>query len=138
MKMRQILYQILKTKMLKSLIEKFFAEEGKPSLPEYILVERVFSEDFVVTGVKITSGEFAGLIFTSAPQVQFKPNPDGTVSLSYTYNIEVPPKDKTAMNDKPKVDKLIGDIILDIIDKNHSEGADATRNNDPIGSNEGP
>lgn len=123
---------------LKGLLDKFFGGEGKPSLPEYILVERVFSEEFVVTGVKITSGEFAGLIFTSAPQVQFKPNPDGTVSLSYTYNIEIPSSDLSAMDDKAKVDKLVGDIILDIIDKNHSEGNDATRNNDSIGSDEGP
>lgn len=106
-------------------------------LPEYTFVDRVVSENTVVTGVKVKSGKFAGMIFTSNPSVEFKHLPDGRLDMNFQYVIQVPPADVITLEDAESLRNTVGDIILDIIYKNLDK-EDANRDIDFKRTNEGP
>lgn len=103
-----------------SLIKAFFkGKETSPSnLPEYTFVDRLVDKNQVVTGVKIKSGNYAGMIFTSNPSVQFKEKPNGELEMKFDYVIQMPPDNRESLLDDAEVQTVVGDIILDIIYKN--------------------
>lgn len=121
-----------------SLIKAFFKgrETSPSSLPEYTFVDRLVDKNQVVTGVKIKTGNFAGMIFTSNPSVQFKEKPNGELEMKFDYVIQMPPENQDSLLDDASVQKVVGDIILDIIYKNLDK-KDADRDVDFKRSSEG-
>lgn len=89
----------------------------KKGIPSYTFVERRIDEEYVQVATKITSGRYEGTIF-SIGQVSLAPgsNPDDPPQLSYQYMVEHMPdgveKDET-------FDKMIGDIIMDILESDY-------------------
>lgn len=84
----------------------------------YALVEKKIGDVFV-QGVRITAGKYSGLVFTTSSQVKFKVEDGGEVKLDYQYKIEYKPESISIDDIAPeKLDKIVGDIILDIVEKN--------------------
>lgn len=113
---------------MNDLISKIFNFNKKPVTKlDYQLVERQINPELIVSGVKVTSGPLAGLIFTTSPTVSFKEDISGEVKLKYEYVIQIPPKDPVFRDNIELIERTVGDIILDIIEKNYS---DANRESD--------
>lgn len=103
-------------------------------LPKYSVVEKSIGEDEYIQGIKITSGKYTGLIFTTSPSVEFLPQEDGNVSMKFEYLIQGYPEEMTLPSDD-KLQELVGDIILDIIEKDLSKGENNAVSDDPKRSN---
>lgn len=101
-----------------SLLDLSFLKKG---IPQYIFVERRIDEEYVQVATKITSGKYDGVVF-SIGQVSLSPGekPGDPPNLSYQYMVEFMPdgieKDET-------FDKLIGDIIMDILESDYGSTA---------------
>lgn len=121
-----------------NLIRKFFKkDEVKGDIPLYAFVDKVIDRNQVVTGIKVKSGKFNGMVFTSNPSVSFMEKADGGLDMKFDYVIQVPPDDISSLDDSSGIQKSVGDIILDIIYKN-LEKDDANRDVDFKRASEGP
>lgn len=81
--------------------------------PKYQLVEKHDKEnDIFVQGVRIKSGKFVNVVFTTSSEIKFRPRGD-EVDLDYSYKIEYAPPNTQI--DQEEISKIIGNIILDII-----------------------
>lgn len=90
----------------------------KKKIPEYMLVEKHDKEnDTYVQGVRITSGEFANVVFTTADKVSIKKNGDA-FDLNYEYRIEYAPEGVDVSHET--ISSTVGNIIMDIIQKEHN------------------
>ena len=87
-------------------------------IPSYSLVEKHDKEnDRFIQGVKITSGEFNGVVFTTSDKVSLKPNGE-SFDLNYEYRVEYAPEGVDVSHEK--ISSTVGNIIMDIIQKEHN------------------
>ena len=124
--------------MLSTIKRYFFGRETSQSKPvEYLFVDKVVSQDQVVTGIKIKSGPLTGMIFTANPSVNFTEKEDGHIDMHFEYVVQVAPDNREALLDNSLVTNTLGDIISDIIKKN-LDTTDANRDIDFKRTSEGP
>ena len=86
--------------------------------PMYQIVEKHDVEtDTYVQGVRIMSGEYSGVVFVTSGKVSLKPKGE-EFELNYQYDVCVLPKDMVIDHDK--FSPIVGNIIMDIIQKEHN------------------
>ena len=126
---------------LKEMICRLFAGSNKhPETPDeecdvqYTFVERRIDDNYTQVGTKITSGKYAGLVFSTGP-VQFSEvfardnlgailtDASGepvveTISMNYKFVIEFKPEGMEVCDD---LDQIIGDIVLKTVMKETGE-----------------
>jgi hypothetical protein len=84
---------------------------------QYQLVEAALDDQHFRQGIRIMSGKYAGLVFTTRPKVELK-EVDGQMHLNFQYNIEfMPEKIKI---DHQELKSIIGDILLELIEKDYN------------------
>lgn len=92
-------------------------------------------------GLRIHSGPHRGIIFTTSPRISFKEQEDGTCLMDFGFTVEKLPTnlDKSIIED-PALKKDVGDIILDVIDREYSDSENnknnANRGSNPISTSE--
>lgn len=80
-------------------------------IPEYDHVERKIDEEFVQVATRIKSGQYEGVIFSVGGVSMTEEGEE--IKLNYQYRIEHLPEGM----DVSKIDTTIGDIIMDVIQK---------------------
>lgn len=92
-----------------------------PGSVSYTLVEKKIDNEHFRQGVKLCDGKYKGIIFTTSPKIGLIPQDDGTVKLQYSYQVEyIPPDFKEEVN-YFEMEKIVGDVIMDIINKDYSK-----------------
>jgi hypothetical protein len=81
---------------------------------KYQLVECKLDEEHFQQGIRLTSGKYSGVIFTTGPKVSFSEEA-GHVKLNFKYNLEYKPKD--LIIEHSEFESIVGDIILELIEK---------------------
>ncbi len=88
-------------------------KETKKSI-NYQLVEAQLDPEHFRQGIRITSGKYKGLVFTTRPKVEIK-EVDGQYHLNFEYNVEYCP---TAVKpDHSEMKTIVGDILMELIEK---------------------
>lgn len=94
--------------MLKDLFSSIVKDS---KIPTYEFVERKFDDEFVQVATKITSGQYAGVVF-SIGNVCFSEEGE-QIKLNYQFKIEHAPEGIDVTN----INTTVGDIIMDTIEK---------------------
>lgn len=94
--------------MLKDLFSSIIKDA---KIPSYEFVERKFDDEFVQVATKITSGPYAGVVF-SVGQVSFSEEGE-QIKLNYQFKVEHSPDGIDLTN----INTTVGDIIMDTIEK---------------------
>jgi hypothetical protein len=95
----------------------------------YQLVEAQLDEEHFRQGVRITSGKYSGLVFTTRPKVELK-EIDGQHHLNFGYNIEYKPPTIQAV-DHAEFKIIVGDILVELIEKDmHETGTSDSKHSD--------
>lgn len=81
---------------------------------KYQLVECKLDDEHFQQGIRLTSGKYSGVIFTTGPKVSFSEE-NGSVKLNFKYNLEYTPKD--LIIEHSEFESIVGDIILELIEK---------------------
>lgn len=81
----------------------------------YQLVECKLDDEHFQQGIRLTSGKYSGVIFTTGPKVSFSEE-NGSVKLNFKYNIEYRPKHLVEIF-HTEFEVIVGDIILELIQK---------------------
>jgi hypothetical protein len=112
-----------------------------PSGLQYSFVEKNLGDGQIRMGLRIHSGPHRGIIFTTSPKITFDEQEDGTCRMNFGFTVEKLPinLDKSIIED-PALKKDVGDIILDVIDREYSgsenKNNNANRGSNPIGAGE--
>lgn len=111
---------------------------------EYSFVEKKMEEGIGVRmGVRIHSGPYRGVIFTTSPKISFKEEDDGTCRMNFNFTVEKLPANLP--DEVVKEDALrdtVGGIIQDIIardwgnDPEEEQEEHADRGSNPFGAGE--
>lgn len=93
-----------------------------PDSVKYVLVEKKMDEEHFRQGVKLLDGKYAGLIFTTSPKIGLIPQEDGSIKLAYSYVVErLPAGMKEDEVSFFEMEKIVGDVIMDIINQDHND-----------------
>jgi hypothetical protein len=111
---------------------------------EYSFVEKKLEDGVGIRmGVRIHSGPYRGVIFTTSPKISFTEQDDGTCRMNFDFTVEKLPANLP--NETVKEDALrdtVGGIIQDIIardwgnDPEEQQEEYADRGSNPIGAGE--
>jgi hypothetical protein len=110
---------------------------------KYSFVEKKTDDFGIRMGVRIHSGPYLGVIFTTSPKISFDEQEDGTCRMNFSFTVEKLPVNLS--DDVVKEQALrdtVGVIIQDIIardwgnDSEEEQEEHADRGSNPIGSGE--
>ena len=105
-------------RILKTIWNKLFGhKEVSTDSVTYELVETQMDEEHFRQGIRIIGGKYNRVIVTTSPKVQFKQENDN-LKLVFDYVIEYQPDELVI--DHTELRQVVGDIILDIIDKDNN------------------
>lgn len=101
---------------------EFFTKK-KPERVSYQLVEAQLDNEHYRQGVRIMSGKYSGLVFTTRPKVELK-EVEGQYHLNFEYNVEYAPATITEINHS-ELKIVVGDILLELIEKDYDASGTA-------------
>jgi hypothetical protein len=112
---------------------------------EYSLVEKNTPDSGIRIGVRIQSGPYRGVIFTTSPKISFTEQEDGVCSMNFSFTVEKLPANlsKEVVKDKELRD-TVGSIIQDIIQRDWTDPEEQqeyvdlseNRGSNPLGASE--
>lgn len=101
----------------------FFNKIKKPEKVSYQLVEAQLDDQHYRQGVRITTGKYSGLVFTTRPKVELK-EIEGNFHLNFEYNVEYAPANLKEIN-HTELKNVVGDILLELIEKDYDASGTA-------------
>lgn len=120
--------------MQNNFLSRFFGLNKAPyAIPQYILVEKQINPELIVSGIKVTSGPLDGMVVTTSPTVEFKETPSGEIKVKFEYVVQIPPKDKSFIKNNELIERVVGDIIIDIIEKDQNQDANRESDSECVG-----
>lgn len=107
----------------------------------YSFVEKRTGDGGIRMGLRIHSGPHKGIIFTTSPRISFSEQEDGSCRMNFDFTVEkLPTNLNRDIIDSPELKSEVGDIILDVIDRDwtgsENKNNNADRGSNPIGSGE--
>ena len=94
-----------------------FLFRDKSQKVQYELVEYKLDEETFRQGIRLTCDKYRGMIITVDPRVSVKFDEADNMVLSYSFTVEANPNG--IEYNKSDLHRLVGDIIVDLMDKDY-------------------